>query len=120
MKVGDTSIIDRDQVVRTRWDERTRQALRPLITDELIAEHEREPLGDHSDQLKRVLNFFRRASLKGKYLVVCVEPFRQWRIARLSGLRGRGPVFVDDRSFLSERDAVHEVFLMRIKDFLQK
>jgi branched-chain amino acid transport system permease protein len=113
-------IADQNELVMARWDARMRQVLSPLIVDELIAEHERDPLGVHSDDLKRVLNYFRRTAPKdGKYVVVCVEPFRQWSIARLSGVRGRGPAFVDDRTFGSEREAMHAVFLRRIEDLLR-
>lgn len=121
MNTGDASIADRNEIVTARWDVRMRHALRPLITDDLIAEHERDPLGDHSDSLKRVLNYFRRGAPKdGKYLVVCTEPFRRWRIARLSGVRGRGPAFIDDRTFGSERAAMHAVFLKRVEDLMRE
>jgi branched-chain amino acid transport system permease protein len=121
MNTADDLIVDRNVLVLERWDARIRQALRPLITDELIAEHERDPLGDHSDALKRVLNYFRRATPKdGKYLVVCTEPFRRWHIARLSGVRGRAPVSVDERNFESEREAMHAVFLRRVGDLLRQ
>jgi branched-chain amino acid transport system permease protein len=119
MNAGDFAIADRSEVVISRWNARMRRALRPLITSELIAEHERDPLGQHGDALKRVLNYFRRsAPIEGKYVVVCTVPFRQWRIARLSGVRGRGPAFVDDRTFGSEREAMHAVFLKRVEDLM--
>src|SRR5215467_2854762 len=106
MNTADALILDRNVPVLERWDTRIRQALRPLVTEELIAEHERDPLGYHSDALNRVLNYFRRTTSKdGKYLVVCTEPFRRWHIARLSGVRGRAPVYVDERNFESEREA---------------
>jgi branched-chain amino acid transport system permease protein len=112
---------DRNEMVTARWDARMRQALRQLISNDLIAEHERDPLGDHTDSLKRVLNYFRRtASRDGKYIVVCTEPFRRWRIARLSGRRGHGPAWVDDDSFGSEREAVHAIFMRRVQDLLRQ
>jgi len=107
-------ITDRNEIVLQLWYERSREAMRPLLTSKLIAEHRRAPLGNHSDPLKRVLNLIRRTAPNGKYVLVCTKPFRQWRIARLSGMRGLRPAFVDDRSFNTEAKAMHAVFLLRI------
>jgi branched-chain amino acid transport system permease protein len=93
-------------------------ALRPLITAELIAEHRRDPLGHHSDALKRVLNYIRRTDPNGTLAVVCIEPFKRWRIARISEIRGQRPTFTDERIFTSEADAMHAVFLMRIDEIM--
>ncbi len=87
-----------------------------MITDELIAEHERQPLGQHSDALERVLNYFRRQPIPDKYAIVCTVPDREWRICRLSGRRGVGPALIDDEVFNSEEKAHHAVFLRRIRD----
>jgi hypothetical protein len=108
--------VDRGEIVLRRWYERSREALRLLITNRLIAEHKRAPLGEHSDSLKRVLNLLRRTAPNGKLLLVCTKPFKQWRIARLSGLPGQGPIFVDDRLFNTEAKAMHAVFLLRLDE----
>jgi hypothetical protein len=49
-------------------------------------------------------------------VIVCTEPFREWRVARLSGARGIPPSFVDERKFNSEAQAMHAVFLLRVEE----
>jgi branched-chain amino acid transport system permease protein len=110
---------DRDPVVLARWETRMRLAVRDLLTDQIIAEHQRDPRGDHSDTLKRVLNYFRRSSTLTPYAVICTQPYRQWRLARLSGVRGHGPRLADDRTFTSEADAMHAVFLVRVDEVMR-
>jgi len=110
---------DRSLLVYARWDARIRESLRPLITDGLIAEHRRQPRGQHSDALARVLNYFRRAPLTRKYVVVCIRPHKEWKIAELSGVRGDPPRVIDDRSFASEAEALHAVFLQRVDDLMR-
>ena len=115
--MSETSVIsDRGEVVFQMWYERMREAIRPLLTEKIITEHERDPLGNHSDALKRVLNLIRRTAPGGKYLLVSTRPFEEWRIARTSKVRGQAPTFVDERSFDSEAKAMHAVFLMRIEE----
>lgn len=110
---------DRSLLVYARWDARTRESLRSLITDGLIAEHRGQPRGQHSDTLARVLNYFRRAPLTRKYVVVCIRPHVEWKIAELSGVRGDPPRVIDDRSFASEAEALHAVFLQRVDDLMR-
>ena len=106
---------DRSMIALARFDERTRGAIRPLLTKKIIAEHKRNPLGDHSDTLARVLNYQRRRPALTLYVIICTRPFREWRIARLSGVRGAAPAFVDDHQYASEAKAMHALFLTRIE-----
>ncbi len=110
---------DRAQEVVARWDQRMRQKLRPLVTEELVAEHARNPFGQHSDPLERLLNYFRRASPAGKLAVLCTNPHAEWRIVVLAGVRGQPPRFYDERVFHSERQAIHAVFLERIDELMR-
>jgi branched-chain amino acid transport system permease protein len=96
-----------------------RRRLKALITDDLIAEHAARPLGQHSDALERVLNYLRRAAVAGKYVVVCTVPWREWRIGVLSGVRGVPPTVLDGPRFGSEAEALHGVFLQRIRDLME-
>lgn len=110
---------DRNALARQRFDARVRAAIRPLITAELIAEHQRDPLGNHSDALKRVLNYLRRGATLTPYVVICTRPFREWRLARATGERGKAPAFVDAPPFDSERDVMHALFLKRIEEVMR-
>ncbi len=70
--------------------------------------------------LDRVLTRMRMqpaAAFGGKFVIVCTEPERQWRIARLSGIRGVPPRFIDDRIFTDEQAAQAEIFTMRLEQY---
>jgi branched-chain amino acid transport system permease protein len=112
----ETLAADAEAIVLGMWDKRMRAAIRPLLTKKVIEEHRRDPAGSHSDALKRVLNYFRRSAGLPPYVIVCTEPFREWRVARLSGARGIPPSFVDERKFNSEAQAMHAVFLLRVEE----
>lgn len=71
-------------------------------------------------QLDRVLTRMRMqpvGAFGGKLVIVCTKPEREWRIARLSGVRGVAPKFVDDRVFTDEQAAQTEVFKMRLDQY---
>ncbi len=71
-------------------------------------------------QLDRVLNRMRWqpiGAFGGKLIIVCTKPEQQWRIARLSGIRGVPPKFADDRVFTDEQAAQAEVFAMRLEQY---
>ena len=109
---------DRNAIAVARFDSRVRAAVRPLLTKKVIAEHKRNPLGDHSDGLKRVLNYFRRSTTLTPYVLFCTKPFCEWRVARLSGERGKAPGFIDALTYDSEEKAMHAVFLKRVEELL--
>jgi branched-chain amino acid transport system permease protein len=110
---------DRSLLVHARWDARSRLALKATIDADLLAEHEAKPLGQHSDRLERVLNYFRRAQPAQKYVIVCTRAWEEWRIGVLSGERGVPPQILDDQRFDSEASAEHGVFLRRVRDLMQ-
>jgi hypothetical protein len=107
---------DRQALVHEDWDRKQRERIRALVSDELIEEHARKPLGQHSDALERVLAYFRRQPNAGKYIVVATEPWQEYRIAVLSGERGELPTIVEDETFATEESAIHGVFLRRLRD----
>jgi branched-chain amino acid transport system permease protein len=106
---------DRSRIVFERFDQHVRDAVLPLITKKIIAEHKRAPLGDHSDPLARVLNYLRRSPSTTPFVIVCTKPFREWRIAKLSSERGKAPTLVDDQTYTSEAKAMHALFPRRIE-----
>ena len=106
---------DRQLQVYEDWDSKQRARMRALITDELIAEHARSPLGQHSDALERVLAYFRRQPQAGKQVVVATKPWEEYRIAALTGVRGEPATIVDDEVFPTEEAAMHGVFLRRVQ-----
>ena len=71
-------------------------------------------------QLDRVLTRMRMqptAAFGGKLIIVCTKPEQEWRIARLSGIRGVPPRFADDRVFTDEQAAQAEIFAMRLDQY---
>ncbi len=96
---------------------RTRQrALAPLVDAALIAEHREDPRGGdtpHSHALQDVLNHLHYMPTDGKSFAYAEQPYRQYRLGVLRA-RGTPPVIFDDRSYASEREAVHAVFMARL------
>lgn len=111
--------IDRQQQVYEDWNGKLRARLRPLVTDHLIAEHRRDPLGHHSDELARLLTYLRREPVGGRYVIVVVEPWREYRIGVLSEDRGTPARIFDEHAFATEEEAVHGIFLLRVRDLME-
>lgn len=112
----------------------TRTYVLPLLRDEatrnrLIAEHRANPVGtpprngrpaiEHSEDLIRVLDKFRRQPMAGKLVTVCKKYFEDYRIAVCSGVRGEPLKFLEG-SFSSEEAAEHAIFLKRIAALLKQ
>jgi len=110
------AVVDRQVQVYLDWDAKQRERIKALITDELIAEHAAKPLGQHSDALERVLQYFRRQPHAGKYIIVATKPWGEYRIGVLSGQRGQPPAILDDETFSNEEEATHGIFLRRVRD----
>ena len=109
-------VVDKQIGVYLEVQARSRARLRALLTPELIAEHKANPLGPHSDALQRVLNYFRQQPQPGKYILVAVRPWEEYRIAVLSGRRGELHKVLDDERFTSEEAGLHGIFLRRVRD----
>lgn len=111
---------DKQQIYHRRFDKRLRDHLKTLITPELIEEHRKKPLGQHSDALDRVLNYFRRGDMPDKYAIMRLpEHFDHYKVVGLSGERGAPPRVVDDRTYEGLDAAYHAVFLLRVNDLLE-
>lgn len=110
---------DRDIIVRDRFDDLRREFLRTLVTPEVIEEHRRSPLGQHSERLERLLIYFRQRPLEQRYAVRAIEPFRRYQVVRVSGCREVPPSVVDDAIYTSANEACHGVFLRCIRDLLE-
>lgn len=110
-------IENRDLLCYARFDQRLAAQIARSITPVLIEEHRRAPLGAHSDALARVLNYFRRGPVPGKYGIATAGPFGPYRIVRLTGQRGRRPEPADDTLYDSMDAVYHAVFLKRLADF---
>jgi branched-chain amino acid transport system permease protein len=112
------AIRDKQLIAHRRFDKRTRDALKPLVTPEVIEEHRQRPQGQHGDALMRLLQYFRTAALEDKYALLAEQPFARYRIVALSGVRGVPPRQVDDKVYATLDEAYHAVFLKRCQDLL--
>ena len=110
----------------------TRTHILPLLTDpatraRLLAEHRDNPIGkpgkagkagvQHSDELQRVVDKLRRAPMAGKYVRICVDPHKDYRIGVASGVRGK-PVEILQARYPSEDACEHAIFVRRVADLL--
>lgn len=112
-------IDDKDLLAYARFSSRYRWQLRELVCEEVIAEHRARPVGQHSPELERLLNYFRKGQLAEKYALMTIEPFSTYRIVALSGIRGIPPRDVDEKIYQSLDGAYHAVFLRRIHDLME-
>jgi branched-chain amino acid transport system permease protein len=103
-------------IAEREFEKHVRGQLRNWVTPELIEEHALKPLGQHSEQLEKILVYFRKQPLANKYVVYCEIPFAAYRIVALSGMPGVPPRLVDDKTYPSLDSAYHAVFLRRISD----
>ena len=114
-----TEIQDKQYIYYRRFDKKWRDYLKTVVTDELIEEHRRQPLGQHSDALQRLLNYFRCAPLPDKYAIYEVKAFKEYKLVALTGVRGMPPRVVDDKIYKTLDEAYHAVFLRRVNDLLE-
>ncbi|GGC77081.1 branched-chain amino acid ABC transporter permease [Chelatococcus reniformis] len=114
-----TETKDKDLIYWRRYDKMQRDYLKSLISPEIIEEHRKSPLGQHSEPLERLLLYFRRAPLADKYAITVVKPFQAYRIVALSGQRGVAPRIVEDKVYPTQDEAYHGVFLRRVQDLLE-
>ncbi|WP_214368126.1 hypothetical protein [Pseudonocardia sp. H11422] len=53
----------------------------------------------------------------GKFVVICTEIDREWRIGRLTGVRGQPPRFFNDQVYTDENEIQHDIFLLRLDQY---
>ncbi|MEA2321410.1 MAG: hypothetical protein QOD81_1260 [Solirubrobacteraceae bacterium] len=74
-------------------------------------------------QLARVLVRMRAMEVHvhgGKLVVICTKRDEEWRIGRLTGIRGVVPEFVGDEVFHDEQDAHDAIFRMRLDQYPER
>ena len=81
---------------------------------QVIDEFRRNPTGNHSPRLQRILNLFRGAAMAGKYVLVCRKPHEEWVLGQLTGKRGE-PIQMSNQVFRKLDEAEWYVFKQRWK-----
>ena len=114
-----TETHDKDSIYFRRFDKMQRDYLKTLISPQIIEEHRRQPLGQHSEALERVLLYFRRAKMDDKYALHRAGTNGPYKIIAFSGSRGVSPRLVDDREFATLDEAYHGVFMRRVHDLME-
>ena len=107
---------DRQLLAYARFTEELKVQMRPLITEDLIEEHRRQPLGQHSDTLMRLLNMFRRAPA---YALYSRTPCLEFQVIRLPVPEGSEPTPIDDIVYTDQNEALHAVFLRNLEDLMR-
>jgi hypothetical protein len=84
-----------------------------------------EPYGgihQHMDLAKVLVRMraMQPGAFGGKYVVICTKPDEEWRIGRLSGIRGVPPSFVNDKVYNDENEIQHDIFLMRLDQYPER
>jgi hypothetical protein len=85
----------------------------PIRDLPLAQEFHDNPVGHHSANLQRVLNVLRGGPLKGKYVLVCTTPHKEWQLGILSGERGKPVFLVPNTRFADLKQAEWDVFRRR-------
>jgi hypothetical protein len=56
----------------------------------------------------------------GKYVVICTKIDEEWRIGRLSGVRGVPPSIVGNKVYRDENEIQHDIFLLRLDQYPER
>jgi branched-chain amino acid transport system permease protein len=111
------AIRDRQSDYFAVFDDRIRRKLQATLSDTLIDEHRQRPLGQHSDALERLLNYFRRGGLAGKIGILQADPSQPgYQLVRFAGVRGGTAEILPGNIIPTLDEAYHAAFLLRIAD----
>jgi hypothetical protein len=83
---------------------------RHLFRRELAEEFRQHLFGPHSPALRVMLNRMRSHQGEEVFVLVCLEPFRKWALARKSPKRGAPVALVPGVTFTNAAEAEWEVF----------
>lgn len=111
-----SSQADLDTVWSDDYHRRRQELLRPLVTRRLLSEYQKEPVGQHSDELRRVLTYLASFPADNRVLVEN-DGTGSWYVCRVSTApslhaeRIEGPYSTDSEAVVAVfRRRVCEVF----------
>ncbi|MCP4382229.1 MAG: ABC transporter permease [Hyphomicrobiales bacterium] len=81
--------------------------------DDLVDEFRRNPTGQHSASLQRLINRIRSEPMEGKLALLCTKPHEEWILIQMNGRKK--PITVIGDKFNDINDAEWAVFRRRIK-----
>ena len=82
---------------------------------DLVEEFRKTPVGHHSPELQKLMNLLRAERFPGKHVLICTKPYKEWRLARLTGVRGEAPEVVEGAVYTTVEEAEWAVFKIRWK-----
>ena len=82
---------------------------------DLVEEFRKTPVGHQSVELQKMMSVMRGERFPGKHVLICTKPFKEWRLAQLSGVRGDPPEVVEGVVYTSIEAAEWGVFKIRWK-----
>jgi branched-chain amino acid transport system permease protein len=111
--------VDRDATYFELFRKKQREYLRTVIDAELLEEHRKNPRGQHSEPLERLLHYFRTAPQKDKYVIRRDVKSGKYRIAQLTGDKDVPTREVGSIEYKTLREVYHEIFLRRVRELLE-
>jgi branched-chain amino acid transport system permease protein len=111
--------VDRDATYFDLFRKKQREYLRTVIDDELLEEHRKNPRGQHSEPLERLLHYFRTAPHKDKYVIRRGAKSGRFRIAQLTGEKDAPIREVSSTEYKTLGEIYHEIFLRRVRELLE-
>ncbi len=83
---------------------------------DLCEEFKRSPVGGHSPDLQKLLLLMRWGNARGRTIIVCTIPDREWRLGRMGPKRGAKMTIDTGRSFHSHGEAEWACFRARWRE----
>ena len=80
---------------------------------DLVVEYRNNIRGPYSLELQRILDRMRSTPLKGRFVLLIKKPFKEFQLAKLSGIRGKDPEIVEGKVYKSIAEAEWDIFKRR-------
>jgi len=111
---------DRDVVYREMFDGKQREYLKQLVSEDVIEEHRRNPLGQHTEPLERLLIYFRRSARSTRYAIKRDDTSGGLCIVTIQGDRSNPIQTVEEaRTYATPEEVYHEIFLRRVRELME-
>jgi len=82
--------------------------------DKNIKNFLKKPFAKHNLETLKILNKLRSQNTKNKYCLICIQPFKLWQLAKMTGERGSPPKKIN-KFFINLEEAERYVFKKRTK-----
>ena len=82
--------------------------------DKNIKNFLKKPFAKHNLETLKILNKLRSQNTKNKYCLICIQPFKLWQLAKMTGERGSPPKKIN-KFFTNLEEAERYVFKKRTK-----